>query len=243
MRVSQNDAKCTILNGVTILTEHVIHEEASRATAAHAVSLRASGGSRMAGAGTPSFPPPPQPPPPPPPPAPPGLPPPMAPPPPPVGGVIPPQPRGGKGGKGDRGRGQGGRHGSEPPPNATADGMPPAKTAYQTTYARMASQGTDRKVIPAPDGSKGHPWAAMGCTWASPAGPNDWQAACVDQQECKRLAAYPLLKPLLAQCWPANDTLTVAADFDTMMTGGRSGEGFSKGPLQVLLLPGACSEK
>ena len=152
----------------------------------------------------------------------------MAPPPPPVGGVIPPQPRVGKGGKGDRGRGQGGRHGSEPPPNATADGMPPAKTAYQTTYARVASQGTDRKVIPAPDGSKGHPWAAMGCTWASPAGPNDWQAACVDQQECKRLAAYPLLKPLLAQCWPANDTLTVAADFDTMMTGGRSGEGFPK---------------
>ena len=55
MRVAQNAAKCTILNGVTILTEHVIHEEASRATAAHAIALRAGGGSRMAGAGTQHF--------------------------------------------------------------------------------------------------------------------------------------------------------------------------------------------
>ena len=122
-------------------------------------------------------------------------------------------------GKGDgawgkgRGRGTPGGHQSEAPPES---GMPPPKADRDRQY-----QPASRRVIAAPSGSMGHPWAKHGATWAKPAGPDDWDAAMLSTREMKVLYGYQPMRAAVAQCWPCDATLTKAASFDDIIVSGR----------------------
>jgi hypothetical protein len=151
--------------------------------------------------------------------------------PPPSGGDMPPSSygRGAAGrqrdGRGDgRGKGKGGDKGGrgsysrEQPPQ---QGMPPHREDRERQYTPDA-----KRVVAPPAGSTAHPWKEHGCTWANPAGPNDWDHSMMDIREMKMLNGYSGLRAGLAQCWPSDSTCSSVGTFDDIVVSGRPTAGW-----------------